>query len=169
MTKKTPLILLFLAATGSLIWAQPPDFAVYPGDEERGPRDRGQAERLAKMVDYLELSESQAAEWEAMTQEHMQATRARWEHIGSLRESFRDLAEQENPNLEEAGRIALEMHREMETARSSRGQVFEDLQQILTPEQADKLEALKTAREFSGRRGDRGRGPRRDRDRPDGS
>ena len=140
--------------------AQPPDFAVYPGEETPG-HGRFREDRLARMVEYLELSDAQATEWEAIAARHQETARARFEHIGKLRNEFRSLAEQDNPNLEQVGQIALELHREMETARSSRGEVFEELQEILTPEQAERLQALKAAREFSEERGRRGRrGPR---------
>ena len=112
---------------------------------------------MARMVEYLELSEAQTAEWEAITTEHREATRARWESIAQLRDQFRSLADQDNPNLEQVGQVALDLHREMETARASRGVVFDELSEILTPEQAERFEALKAAREFSGDRERRGR------------
>lgn len=144
--------------------AQPPDFAVYPGEETPG-HGRFRQDRLTRMVEYLELSDSQTTEWEAITTQHQETTRARFERIGQLRDEFRSLAEQDNPNLEQVGQIALELHRAMETVRSSRGEVFEELQEILTPEQAERFAALKAAREFSGDRGRRERrGPRSSKD-----
>ena len=143
-----------IAATPAI--AQPPDFAVYPGEDVPG-HGRLREDRMAKMVEYLELSDSQTVEWEAITNQHQEVTRARWERVGQLREQFRSLADQDNPNLEQVGQVALELHREMESARASRGEVFTELRQILTPEQAERFDALKAAREFSGDRGRRGR------------
>lgn len=160
------LILAFMAAG---IAAQPPDHAVYPGDEEHRFADR-QADRLARMTDYLDLSESQTAEWQEITSRHLDAMHESRGRMTALRDEFRSLAEQENPNLEQVGQVALDLHREMESVRSGRDDLLLDLEAILTPEQAEKLEALETAREFAadrGRRGMRGergerRPPRRD-------
>jgi len=160
--------IIILIVTASVIctaaWAQPPDYAVYPGDE-RPEQGRQHQDRLARIVEYLELSDAQAAEWEQIASRHLETVRGRWELIGGLREEFRTLADQENPNLEQAGRIALDLHREMETARSSRGEIAEELVEILTPEQAERFEALQAAREFSGERRQRGgRGHRSNKD-----
>ena len=158
--KSFATVLLTIGMVGSLAWAQPPDFAVYPGD--KGPRhDRGREDRLERMVEYLDLSEAQASEWQAITEQQAESVRARWERIGSLREEFESLADQDAPNLENVGRVALDLHREMEAARSSRGAVFSNLHEILTPDQKERLDALRQAREFSSGRGPREeRGPR---------
>jgi len=165
LEKKTFMTILVIAgAVGTLAWAQPPDFAAYPGDE-RAREGRWQDDRLDKMTEFLELSDAQAAEWQAITSQHTEAMRARWEQVGTLREEFSELADQDAPDLEELGQIALDLHREMKTARASRGDLMLELEEILTPEQAERLATLKAARELAGGRGHRG--PRGDRARPD--
>ena len=147
---------LLAAGFGTTAIAQPPDFAVYPEDEAPG-HGRFREDHLSRVADYLDLSEAQATEWEAITAEHRQIARERRERIAQLRNEFRSLADQDNPDLGQIGRVALDLHREMESARASRGEVFEELKEILTPEQTDRFEALMAAREFSRDRGHRGR------------
>lgn len=156
MTKKTLWTALVISiALGTSAAAQPPDYAVFPGDEE-ARHQRGQDGRLERMVEYLELSESQTVEWKAITDQHTEAIRNRLERVGTLRQEFGELADQPEPNLEDLGRIALDLHREVKAARSSRGGLFTELEAVLTPEQAERFAALKAAREFSGQRDRRG-------------
>lgn len=163
-TKILMTILAIAAATAAGAWAQPPDFAVFPGDEQ-ARQGRWQGDRLERMTEYLELSDAQATEWQAIGEQHTEARVAHRERVGALREQFRQLAEHDNPDLEQVGQIALDLHREMETARSSRGELIQELEQILTPEQAERLAALRAAREMSGER--RHRGPRGGKNRPE--
>ena len=160
-------ILAIAGATAAGAWAQPPDFAVFPGDEQarQGRQGRWQGDRLEKMTEYLELSDAQATEWQAIGEQHTEAMVAHRERVGALREQFRQLAEHDDPDLEQVGQIALDLHREMETASSSRGELIQELEQILTPEQAERLTALRAAREMSGDRGHRG--PRGSKNRPE--
>ena len=165
MSKKTAImtsILLCLGAVG-LVWAQPPDYAVFPGDDDARFSER-RAERLAKMTEYLELSDAQVDQWQEITALHQETMRSRWERIGDLRDEFGALADQEDPNLEQIGQIALDLHREMESGRASREGLLTELETILTPDQSERLEALKTARELGGER--RHRGPRDGEGRP---
>jgi len=156
MLKRTISTLAAMVCLASFTaWAQPPDFADFPGDE-RPQWGRWQGKRFDRMAEYLELSESQASEWQTLVDEHTETGRARWERIGTLREEFRRLADTVDPDLDQLGQIALDMHREMETARSSQGQLLGELEAVLTPEQADRFEALKAAREFAGPRHRRG-------------
>ena len=164
---KKKILMSLLAISGAataMAWAQPPDFAVFPGDE-RAREGRGQEGRLEKMTEYLELSDSQVTEWQAITEQHTEAMRARWEYVGVLRQEFGELADREDTDLAQLGQLALDLHREMKTARSSRGDHIQRLEEILTPDQAAKFEALKAARELSGDRGHRG--PRGGRNRPE--
>jgi len=165
MLKKTLMTILVIAgATAGLVLAQPPDSAVFPGDE-RPRHDRWQNDRLDRMAEYLELSDAQTVEWETITEQHTQAIRERWERVGTLRDEFEALADSQDPNLEQLGQVALDLHREMKTARASRGELHTDLEETLTPEQAERFAALREAREFAGGRGHRG--PRGNRARSD--
>ena len=155
LKKHCMTILVTIVMTTSGTWAQPPD-AFYPGDE-RPRHDRWQGDRMARIAEYLELSESQAAEWQATTEQHLEAVQSQRSRIESLRDEFRRLADQTNPNLEHLGQIALDLHREAETVRSSRGQLKSEFETILTPEQAERFEALAAAREIAGPGGRHGR------------
>jgi Spy/CpxP family protein refolding chaperone len=155
LKKRYMTILATIALATSATWAQPPD-ASYPG-EERPRHDRWQGDRMTRIAEYLELSDSQATEWEAMTDQHLDTVRSQRSRIESLRDEFRSTADQANPDLEQLGRVALDLHREMEAARSSRGQLQAELVTILTPEQAERYEALAAARKIAGPDGHHGR------------
>jgi Spy/CpxP family protein refolding chaperone len=165
MLKKTMMTILVIAGgSAALVWAQPPDMAVFPGDERARP-DRWQGDRLEKMAEYLELSDAQIAEWQAITGQHSQTIRARWGQIGTLREEFAELADSHDPNLEQLGQIALDLHQEMKKARAARGELVTSLEETLTVEQAERFAALQAARELAGNRAHRG--PRGHRQRTD--
>jgi len=156
MLKKTLSIALTLSAIAALAsWAQPPDLAPFGGDED--PRTEGwRAGRMARMAEYLELSESQVAEWQTVLDQHFEGVSDRRQISDSVtdwREEFRVLAAEESPDLEQLGQLALDIHRAHESFRSSRQQFTDELQRILTPEQAEKFEALEAAREIAGHRG----------------
>ena len=156
MWKKTLSITLTLTAVAVLAsWAQPPDSPSFGGEE--GDRfERLQEDRMVRMIEYLELSESQTIEWQAIADRHTETAPDRGEmfkSIGTWREEFRVLAADDNPDLERLGQLALDIHTAHESLRASREQFHTELQTVLTPEQADKLEALEAAKEFSGRRG----------------
>lgn len=169
MRNKTTLIALMLGLTTALAgWAQPSDSAVFPGD---GPREPGRwhAQRMERMVEYLELSESQTLEWQAILDAHRTAAPDRQqteEMVEAWQEEFRTLADQAEPDLERLGQLALDIHRSRESRSLSRERLFTELRSVLTPEQSDKLDALQAARELSHPRRD-GRGPRQHRGAPD--
>lgn len=152
-TLSITLTLVAVAATAS--WAQPPEFTAFGSDE--GPRsERWQERRMSHVSEYLELSESQAAEWQAILDQHLEGAPDRqqvFKSIADRREEFRILAAEESPDLELLGQLALEIHRAHESLRASREQLDDELQRILTPEQSEKLEALEAARDISGHRG----------------
>lgn len=161
MRRALTLTAILITSTFTVpVSAQPPDSAIFPGDE-RPRHSRGREDRLQRMADYLELSDSQNAEWQAISERHLEAVRTRWDRVESLRENFVELADQHDPNLQQLGRISLDLHREIQMTRDSRGTVIAELEQILTPEQAEKFAALQVARDFAGERGHRrARGPR---------
>lgn len=168
MLKKTLSITLTLIAVAALAgWAQPPDSPSF-GGAEGDSFERWQEGRLVRMIEYLELSESQTIEWQAIVDRHTETAPDRGEmfkSVGAWREEFRVLAADDNPDLERLGQLALDIHRAHESIRGSREQFHTELQTVLTPEQADKLEALEAARDFSGRRGRKA--PRHRRSSPD--
>jgi len=136
-----------------------------PGAEgSHGPEDErfpGGERRLEIAADYLELTDGQLVEWEGILDSHRETTRKEWQALAELRQQFRDLAETETPDLAELGSLALTMHRGAEAMQSGRSDLDNQLASILTPDQAEKFEALKTARETVRPRGNRGRPHRR--------
>jgi len=159
MWKKILCSTLTLATTVTLAsWAQPPQAAALSGDAD-SRFGRFREERLERMVEILDLSESQASEWQALVESRAQSPSDRGAmeaQLESWQLEFDQLAQQEDPDLERLGQLALEMHRAHAARRSSRDQLIEELQAILTPEQLEKLEALRLAREFAGPRGRKG-------------
>ena len=158
MLKKTLIVALSLfALAASTAWAQPPGSGPFGGDE--GFRGAGwRANRMARLAEYLDLSESQIAEWQAVQDQHFEGVPDRLEvssNVADWREEFRALAAEETPDLELLGRLALDIHRAQESFRESRQQLTDELERILTPEQAEKFEALEAARDISGHRGRR--------------
>jgi Spy/CpxP family protein refolding chaperone len=113
--------------------------------------------RLEAAAEYLELTDGQQVEWEGILERHRETVRLEWQGLAELRQQFRDLAETENPDLAELGGIALTMHRGTEAMRDMRSDLNEELQSILTPDQAEKFEALQAARETVRPRGERRR------------
>lgn len=139
--------------------AQPPGVEGFHGpDNQRYP---GGDRRLEVAAEYLELTDGQLSEWEGILDSHRGTMRAEWQDLAELRQQFRDLAETENPDLATLGSLALTMHRRSEAMHRGRSDLDEQLAAILTPDQAEKFEALKTARETVRPRGNRGRAHRR--------
>jgi len=135
--------------------AQPPAAGDFHGPEEE--RRAGGDRRLEAAVDYLELTDGQRVEWDGILENHRQTVRQEWQDLAELRQQFGDLAETENPDLTELGSLALTMHRRAEAMRGGRSELSDQLASILTPDQVEKFEALKTARETIRPRGKRGR------------
>lgn len=154
------LILVTLSAVTNAV-AQPPDLAGFPGDQERH-RQHWQEDRLSQLTDYLDFSDSQAAQWQAIVDRHLEVTRSRQQTIHSLREEFLQLADQDDPDFEQVGRIALDLHREMQDLRAGREELIQELETVLTPDQLDRFAAFKSSREKAGPGGRLRDRPRRD-------
>ena len=134
----------------------------YPGqfgERYGGPqrdRDSMVQRRLEKAAEFLELNEEQSLQWQVTIDEQRHARQALRDRVNNWREEFRQVAKAEEPDLMRLGEIALAIHREVEDLGSSRDQLKTQLTKILTPEQADKFDALMAAREV-GQQGTRGR------------
>jgi Spy/CpxP family protein refolding chaperone len=160
MWKKPVYCTLMLATTVTMAsWAQPPEAGAFSLDEDTR-FGRFREERIERMVEFLELSESQTSEWQALVESRTQSPsdhRAMAEQLESWRLEFDRLAEQEDPDLERLGQLALDIHQAHAARRASREQLIDELQAILTPEQLEKLEALRATRDFVEPRGRKGR------------
>jgi Spy/CpxP family protein refolding chaperone len=156
MTHRIPATtILGLMMLPMLLAAQPPGIGEFHGPE--GARVPGSDRRLEVAADYLELTDGQLVEWEGLLDSHRQTAQQEWQEIASLREQFRYLAETEDPDLAELGGLALTIHQRSEAMRSLRTELNDQLASILTPDQLEKFEALRTARETFRPRGKRNR------------
>lgn len=135
--------------------AQPSGRDRFPGDED--DRLPGSERRLEAAADYLELTDGQRVEWEEILDLHRQTVRQEWQDLAEVRQQFRSLADTENPDLSALGALALTLHRGTETMHDRRSSLDDELASILSPDQVEKFEALKTARETVRPRGKRGR------------
>lgn len=146
MSAKT---IIGLATAGALMsylaMAQPPGLG-------EAAQSRGRGDHWQRMGDYLELNESQQAEWQQVLDVHRDETSDRFETIRIMRQEFNRLAEDGSPDLMVLGQLALDMHREMEAAKSSRQATEDALKATLTPEQIERFDSLREAREAMGPR-----------------
>ncbi|NHZ73245.1 MAG: periplasmic heavy metal sensor [Nitrospirae bacterium] len=156
MSNKTLIVTVIgLMILPLALYAQPPGAGGFHGPEEG--HFPGGERRLEAAADYLELTDGQRVEWEGILDSHRETVRQEWQDRADLRQQFRDLAEAENPDLTELGSLALTMHRRTEAMRSGRSDLNDQLASILTPDQVEKFEALKAARDTVHPRGKRGR------------
>ncbi|MEJ2084881.1 MAG: Spy/CpxP family protein refolding chaperone [Acidobacteriota bacterium] len=142
------LIAIFIELLPFALSAQP--FGRDPEDSMHGEWNPGS--RLEKMARFLELDEQQAEQWLQIVERHFAQASSHQDSIAELRRQFRQQAKLDEPDLNALGRIALDIHNEMETTRLEREQMKSDLESILTPDQLDRFEAFRTAREFAGPR-----------------
>lgn len=158
-------VMLVLGAC-TVLWAQPPD----PGLDSRhsGPfASHWQTERWQRVAEYLKLAPDQQSEWQRLLQSHRDQVAARWQRLGDLRVQFRGLAAESSPDLEQLGQVALDIHREMEIARSADEDLTAALESVLTPEQLESFMSLRAARRLMRpQRGHEGRPHRRQLARP---
>ena len=152
--------ILTLTTLGALVLplalaAQPPGAGGFMRPE--GERFPGGERRLEAAAEYLELTDGQRVEWEGIFAQHRETVRQEWQELADLRQQFRLLADTQDPDLAELGSLALTMHRRTEAMREMRSSLEAQLASILTPEQLEKYEALKAARETVRPRGQRGR------------
>ena len=162
MTKRIPIYVIVLGAlliTFPLV-AQPGGPGPRGGHlEEGGPR-------IEKLAELLDLTADQTEQWQALMETRRETARAQGEELRATQEQIRELASTENPELEQLGRLTLDLHRGMEAMKGLREGFDEELATILTPEQREKLELLREARrafdpEKRGPEGRKERGGRR--------
>ncbi len=140
------LSILGLILLPMVLHAQPARPEGLAGSQEA--RVPGRHHRLEAAADYLQLTGGQRAEWEAVLDHHRQMLGQGWQEVESLRHDLGELAATEDPDLTELGSLALTIHRRSEALRSSRSDLADQLASILTPDQLERFEALKAAREM---------------------
>lgn len=146
------LIMLGLCALvlGALpTWAQPDDADLFHAD---GPCCRSSMlqHRLERVAEFLELDAGQSDSWRELVDHHLAAADRHRQRIAQLRTEFRELAVTDRPDLEQAGRVALDLHAEIESGHSARQQLIDELAAVLTPQQRERFETLRLARELAG-------------------
>jgi Spy/CpxP family protein refolding chaperone len=115
--------------------------------------------RTAATLEYLGLTEEQKASWRALREkqrERMEPLRAEGR---DLRLKLRTALDAETPDAATVGEATLALKAHREKARAVREAFEQQLRAVLTPEQQQKLDAMKAAR----RTLERGRGHRGDR------
>ncbi|MEM1245404.1 MAG: Spy/CpxP family protein refolding chaperone [Acidobacteriota bacterium] len=117
-------------------------------------KGRGGGERLAA---FLELDESQQAEWQALREEHRASIEPLVADMKANRESLRDLLESDTADPTAVGELVLAGRDLRGEMKASREGLDASLAAVLTAEQQEKFEAFKAA---AGERGPRGRGRR---------
>ena len=156
MTNRTLIVATIgLMALPMILNAQPFGREHFSGDEQG--RLPGAEWRLKAAADYLELTDGQRVEWEQILDHHRETVRLEWQELAEIRRQFRTLADTDTPDLSELGGLALALHRGSETMHDRRSSLDRELASILSPDQVEKFEALKTARETVRTRGKRGR------------
>lgn len=104
--------------------------------------------RIEVLTDYLELSESQRAELEAIVEEQRELREADREGLRGEAERLRELLDGESPDAAEVGRLVLDLHRAKESLMAQRAAERERIEALLTPDQLERFEALEAARQM---------------------
>jgi Spy/CpxP family protein refolding chaperone len=112
--------------------------------------------RTAAIAEYLGLSDQQKAQWRALfskQREQMEPVRA---EARELRLKLKAALDAQPQDAAAVGDAVLAMKAQREKARAERAAFEQQLRAVLTPEQQQKLDAMKAARRAFGHgRGDR--------------
>lgn len=145
---KRPITVLVLAGVAALSVAA--ILVAEPGHGRRGEMgpaaERFLEHRFERLAEYLELSEAQRAEAEALREQWFGDARERHEAMAASFEKVREMAAAENPDATAIGELVIQMHREREAMKAAHEGYRAELTKLLTPEQAEKLEAWEAAR-----------------------
>jgi len=143
------------AAVVAALPCVPAAYAQEPGGppaHEHGPEFRrfgpgGPGPGRGRLAEELGLGDEQKAQLEAI-QPLMEAAR-------QAHEAFRSALESENPEATAVGQAALAMKAAERKVRAARDAAFEEMKDVLTPEQREKLEQARQRGPRPGRRGPR--------------
>lgn len=146
---------LVLAGVAALFLAT--DLVAEPRRGHRGAMGPGPERfvehRFERLAEYLELSEAQRAEAEALRERWFGDARERHEAMAASFETIHEMASAENPDATAIGELVIQMHREREAMKAAHEGYRAELVKLLTPEQAEKLEAWEAARPWGGDHG----------------
>jgi len=138
----------------------PPDFDRGWRSETRG---EGQSRRTERMIEFLELSDAQTLQIETILDEQRKSRQTALGAIRSANEELQALLDSESPDVERVGAKVIELHAMRKAMRAQGASDHDKIRDLLTPEQAEKLDTMMEVREMG--RGDRdrkGRGGHRD-------
>ena len=146
-------VALLAAACVATAWAQPCPLRQSPGEDGDGP-DPGD-----RLVQRLGLTEEQAASVRRMREESQTERLSLRKEMMRLRHALRGEMLEDLPDLQEVERLSTDISRLQARIRLERlrGQI--ELRKLLTPEQRDKLLAMRGDR-WACRDGERGPGRR---------
>jgi Spy/CpxP family protein refolding chaperone len=115
--------------------------------------------RGARLAEYLGLDAQQKAALQQLQKQHRDEMKPSWEQGRELRRKLRAATDAEDPDPQAVGEATLALKAHRDRMKASRAEFEQKLESLLTPEQKQKLEALKAARSFD--RGSRGPGRHR--------
>lgn len=138
-------------------------YAQEPGGplaHERGPEFRrfgraGPGPGLGRLAEELGLSDDQKAQLEVLRATQRETIQPLMENARQAHEAFRSALESESPEATAVGQAALAMKAAERKVRAARDAAFEEMKDVLTPEQREKLEQARPRGPRPGRRGPR--------------
>lgn len=138
-----------------------------PGAGREGGREGWQERRAAHLAEYLGLDAQQQAAVRQLQVQQREAMKPLREEGGELRRKLREATEAEKPDAQAVGEATLALKAHRERIKGERAAFEQKLVALLTPEQKQKFEALKAARDIDrgprgGRRSGRGSAPKGD-------
>ena len=131
-----------------------------PAREREWSRPRGAQERGHRLAEYLGLDEQQRASIQKLRQQQRDEMKPLFDEGRDLRKKLREATEAEKPDALAVGEATLAVKAHHDKVKAQRAAFEQKLVALFTPEQKQKYDALKAAREL-GRGG--ARGPRRGR------
>jgi Spy/CpxP family protein refolding chaperone len=149
---RNPFLLLLAGlaglATAAVLVAQPGPGRHCPmGAAMGGPMaERFLEHRLDRLAEYLELSDAQRVEAEALRDRFFADAQERIATAGTTFETIHEMAGAENPDATAIGELVIQMHRDREAMREAHDAFRAELVALLTPEQVERLEAWEAAR-----------------------
>jgi Spy/CpxP family protein refolding chaperone len=125
-----------------------------PGAGREHGRQGWQEHRATHLAEYLGLDAQQQAAVRQLHEQQRETMKPLREEGGALRRKLREATEAEKPDAQAVGEATLALKAHRERIKAERTAFEQKLVALLTPEQKQKLEALKAARELD--RGPRG-------------
>ncbi len=101
---------------------------------------------LDRMVEALELDDGQKAQVEVILTESRDRHAARREGAQAKQEMLQSLLDSNSPDPAEVGALMIEIHQSRQQMSAEREQVHAEISALLTPDQLQRLDAVKEMR-----------------------